>query len=121
MKLLLDMGLAPRTADYLRACGHDADHLGKRGLPKLSDQEIVLLAESEQRIIVTFDLDFSRLIALQRLAQPSIVLLRLEEFTTDSVNVLLADLLTQYESDLQAGAILVVDPHRIRVRALPIW
>jgi len=121
MKLLLDMGLAPRTADYLNQLGHDASHLRNRGQARLADHDIVREAEAEGRVVVTFDLDFARIIALQRLARPSVILFRLERFTTDEVNVILAGLLTTYESVLQAGAIIVVDSHRVRLRMLPIW
>ena len=121
MKLLLDMGVSPRTADYLRALGHDTDHLGKRGLPKLADVDIMRLAESEGRVVVTFDLDFSRLLALQRLARPSVILFRLQQFTTDEINKRLDELLSRHEAQLEAGTLLVVDPSRIRVRNLPIW
>jgi predicted nuclease of predicted toxin-antitoxin system len=121
MKLLLDMGLSPRTAEHLRGLGHDADHLGKRGLPKLADEEIMRLAESEGRAVVTFDLDFSRILAVQRLTQPSVILFRLEQFTTDGINALLTPILKKYAAQLESGVIIVVDPHRIRVRKLPIW
>jgi predicted nuclease of predicted toxin-antitoxin system len=121
MKLLLDMGLAPRTAAFLSQLGHDACHLRDRGLIKLSDREVVQLAAVEGRAVLTFDLDYARILALQRLAQPSVILFRLESYTTDSMNSLPSDLLVAYESDLQAGAIVVVDPHRVRLRRLPIW
>jgi predicted nuclease of predicted toxin-antitoxin system len=121
MKLLLDMGLAPRTADYLRTLGHDADHLGTRGLATLPDPDVMSLAVSEGRIVVTFDLDFSRIIALQRVVQPSVVLFRLDQFTTDEINAKLGNILSQYAAELAAGAIIVVDSHRVRLRSLPIW
>ncbi len=121
MKLLLDMGLAPRTADYLNQLGHDASHLRDRGQARLADHEIMREAEAEGRIVVTFDLDFARIIAIQRLARPSIILFRLERFTTDEVHAILAGLLATYESELFAGAIVVVDAHRVRLRMLPIW
>jgi predicted nuclease of predicted toxin-antitoxin system len=121
MKLLLDMGLSPSTAQFLQQLNHDAVHLGRRGQAKLADEEIVRLAEAEDRIVVTLDLDFARIVALQRLARPSIVLFRLERYTTDEVNSLLRDLLATYETELTSGAIVVVDPHRIRLRTLPIW
>lgn len=121
MKLLLDMGLAGRTADYLSSLGHDATHIGRLGLPRSPDDHILQLAATEGRIAVTFDLDFPRIIALQRLAQPSVILFRLERFTTDGLNELLANLLVDYAADLEAGVIIVVDSHSIRVRRLPIW
>jgi predicted nuclease of predicted toxin-antitoxin system len=121
MKLLLDMGASPRTAECLRSLGYDAVHLRERGLARLADPDIVQLAASESRAIVTFDLDFSRILALQRLASPSVILFRLEQFTTDQINQLLADILTQYYDELSAGAIVVVHPARIRLRMLPIF
>jgi predicted nuclease of predicted toxin-antitoxin system len=121
MKLLLDMGVSPRTADHLNGLGHDAIHLRSQGLQLLADIEVVRLAESEGRTVVTFDLDYARIIALERLARPSVVLLRLERFTTDVVNSMLESLLADFSDELQDGAILVVDSHRLRLRRLPIW
>jgi predicted nuclease of predicted toxin-antitoxin system len=121
MKLLLDMGVSPRTAEHLNGRGHDAIHLRSRGLQLLADIEVVRLAESEGRTVITFDLDYARIIALERLARPSVVLLRLESFTTDGVNAMLEKLLSDFTDELQGGAILVVDLHRVRLRRLPIW
>jgi predicted nuclease of predicted toxin-antitoxin system len=67
MKLLLDMGLAPRTADHLRQLGHDAEHLRDRGQANLSDERIVREAEQEGRIVITFDLDFARIISIAKI------------------------------------------------------
>ena len=64
MKLLLDMGLAQSTARLLRTQGHDAIHLREQGLQRLDDQLIVAKALHEDRIIVTHDLDFGRIVAL---------------------------------------------------------
>ena len=121
MRLLLDMGLSPGTAEYLRRRGYDAVHLRDQNLHRATDEQIVRKASDEQRIIVTFDLDFTRLLALQRLVQPSVVLFRLEYFTTDQVNERLVTELHAHESELDRGAIVVIDSRRVRVRTLPIW
>ena len=121
MKLLLDMGLSPRTAVFLREKGHDAVHLWEEKSSRMSDDDVAQKATREGRILVTFDLDFSRILALQRASNPSIILFRLQEFTTDQVNHMLGRLLEQYEEELAKGAIIVVDPDRVRARRLPIW
>jgi predicted nuclease of predicted toxin-antitoxin system len=121
MRLLLDMGLSPRTAEHLRGTGHDVVHLRDQGLARLPDPEIVTKARAEDRVVVTFDLDFGRLLALQRVASPSVILFRLEEATTDQINALMTNLLAQFESELGAGAIIVIDSDRVRIRKLPIW
>jgi predicted nuclease of predicted toxin-antitoxin system len=120
MKLLLDMGASWRTADSLRIAGHDVVHLRDRGLQRLPDEAIVQLAAAEQRVIVTFDLDFSRILALSRLASPSIVVFRLEKYSTDQINAILDDVLSRFEEALIAGSVVVIDPSRVRVRRLPI-
>jgi predicted nuclease of predicted toxin-antitoxin system len=120
MKFLLDMGVSPRSAEFLRSLGHDAVHLRERGLERLPDAGIVQLADVESRVIVTFDLDFTRILALQRLARPSVVLFRLERFTTDQINQSLSDLFAQFKVELEAGVIVVVDPARVRLRKLPV-
>ena len=58
------MGLSPGTAQFMREHGHDAVHLADEGLHRLPDAKIAQKAIHEGRAIVTFDLDFSRLLAL---------------------------------------------------------
>ena len=86
MRFLLDMGLAPRTAQHLRERGHDAAHLGEQGLQRLPDVQIVAKAIAEQRIILTHDLDFGRIVALSRARAPSVVTFRLDDMRAGEVN-----------------------------------
>jgi predicted nuclease of predicted toxin-antitoxin system len=60
------MGLARSTAHHLRQQGHDAVHLRDQGLQRLADEEIITKANAEDRVILTHDLDFGRIIALSR-------------------------------------------------------
>jgi predicted nuclease of predicted toxin-antitoxin system len=115
------MGASQRTADFLRDANHDVVHLRDRGLQRLPDEQIVLLAQAEERAIVTFDLDFSRIIALNRLATPSIIVFRLEKYSTAQINALMTDLISKFEQQLSAGAVVVVEESRVRVRRLPIF
>ncbi|MBI5199578.1 MAG: DUF5615 family PIN-like protein [Nitrospirae bacterium] len=58
MKFLADMGIAMRIVEWLRAKGYDAVHLREEGLHKLSDRDVFRKAVNENRIVLTFDLDF---------------------------------------------------------------
>ena len=78
------------------------------------------LANAEARVIVTFDLGFSRTLALTRNAGPSIVLFRLEKYSTSDINHRLALIVERHMEPLRSGAIVTVDPGRVRVRLLPI-
>jgi predicted nuclease of predicted toxin-antitoxin system len=64
LKFLADIGVAERVVEWLRANGHDAVHLREQVLKRLPDSDIFEKASEEQRIILTFDLDFGEIIAL---------------------------------------------------------
>ena len=73
------MGLARSTAAFLRDAGHDAVHLRELGLQRLGDDGIIDKARQENRIVLTHDLDFGRLVALSRAGQPSVITFRLAD------------------------------------------
>ena len=120
MKLLLDMGLARSTAAFLRAQGHDAVHLREQGLQRLSDDHIVQKALAENRIILTHDLDFGRIVALSSKRWPSVITFRLEDMRAVQVNRHLGYALDRFADDLDAGALISVRDEAIRVRRLPV-
>lgn len=121
IRLLLDMGLSPSTAKALRNAGYDAVHVIEYGENTMSDERILRVAQAEGRVVITFDLDFPRLLAMQRLVQASVVLFRVELINTPRMTEWLLNVLPRYENDLQAGAILVLDGTHERLRTLPIW
>lgn len=86
MKFLLDMGLARSTASFLRRHGHDTVHLREQGLQRLDDVEIVRKARAEDRVILTHDLDFGRIIALSQRHLPSVITFRLSDMQPSCVN-----------------------------------
>lgn len=65
MKFLIDQNRSPRLAELLRADGHDAVHTLELGLERIPDDELLALAASEARIIVSGDTDFGALLALR--------------------------------------------------------
>lgn len=119
MKFLLDMGLAASTARHLRDNGHDAVHLLDEGLERLADTDIVAKAISEQRIILTHDLDFGRIVSLSKGRSPSVVTFRLSNMRAVEVNRRLEELILRFAAELEQGALISVTDQNIRVRRLP--
>ncbi|HEY9702480.1 MAG TPA: DUF5615 family PIN-like protein, partial [Allocoleopsis sp.] len=78
MKFLADMGVSPLTVKALCELGYDAIHLCEQGLERLSDTLIMSKAKSENRIVLTFDLDFGDLLAYSGDSLPSVIIFRLE-------------------------------------------
>ena len=120
MRFLLDEAIQHRLADHLAEAGHDATHVVRIGLAGASDPEVLARAAAEDRILITTDTDFPTLLALSGDAIPSVILLR---GVGDSIQGRLAAVLTALPSiqeELEAGAVAVVEPERVRLRSLPI-
>ena len=114
------MGLASSTARFLRSTGYDAVHLREQDLQRLSDPLIVEKASAENRVILTHDLDFGRIVALSRLRLPSVVTFRLTNMRHENVNEQLHDIIDRFSQELLNGALISVTDDAIRVRLLPI-
>ena len=119
MRFLADMGISPRTVEFLNDAGHDAVHLMDRELNELGDPDILRLARNEERILLVHDLDFSDLVAASGGEVPSVVVFRLRDMRPASVNKQLRLLLDRHLKELEKGAIFSVTEGRIRWRALP--
>ena len=112
MRFLADMGVAVRVVEWLRTGGHDAVHLRDQGLHRLPNGQIFAKAKDENRIILTFDLDFGEIV--------SVVLFRLNNTRTPFVIARLSQVLADAGEALCSGAIVVVEDHRHRIRRLPL-
>jgi predicted nuclease of predicted toxin-antitoxin system len=120
MKFLADMGVSMTVIQTLRQNGYDAVHLREEGLQRLADSEIVLKARLEERIVLTFDLDFGDLLAASADILPSVIIFRLQNTKPSFVASRLLEVLSECGQDLTAGAILTVQDNRYRLRRLPI-
>jgi len=120
LKFLIDMPVTPDAGPHLRSAGHDAIHAVDLGLARSSDDELLAVARREQRIVITADLDYPRLIALQQTDRPGVVLFRGGAYSDREMLGLLDRVLARASTLDLEHSIVVVDRTRIRRRALPI-
>lgn len=120
MRFLADMGVSQRVVEWLRLAGHDASHLRDEGLQKLPNGEIFQKAGREQRIVLTFDLDFGEIVASCGEQLISVILFRLRNTRAEFVIRRLDNVLAASAAELAEGAIVVVEDGRHRIRKLPI-
>jgi len=121
MRFLVDNALSPEIARGLELEGHDAIHVRDLGLADADDVAIFDRAAIEGRIVVSADTDFGTLLALRQELKPSVIVFRgaTPRRPGDQLALLLANL-PGVQADLLRGAMVIVEPSRLRIRYLPI-
>lgn len=120
MKLLLDQGLPRSAVRHLAGMGVAAEHVGDLGMARAADANVLDVARERQAVVVTFDADFHALLAASRATGPSVVRIRIEGLNGERLAALLVQVLSVAIAEIEAGAVVSVSAHRIRVRLLPI-
>jgi predicted nuclease of predicted toxin-antitoxin system len=114
------MGVSMTTVAAIRTLKHEIIHLREVDLIRLSDEEIVLKAANEKRIVLTMDLDFGQIIALTRRSVPSTILFRMRNQSPSAVTPRLLRVLEECQLPLESGAFITVEDQGYRVRPLPL-
>ncbi len=121
MRFLIDNALSPVVAIELNRAGHDAVHVRDLGMQAASDEEIFDRGRTEERVVVSADTDFGTLLAARKEISPSVILFRHgSQHRPADQAALLKNNLPQLVSALEDGSIVVIEPDRIRIRALPL-
>jgi predicted nuclease of predicted toxin-antitoxin system len=108
------MNMPKSVIDPLRARGHDVLRVDDLSLGRAMDEELAVLARRENRVVITFDLDFGQ-IAIGD-GPPSIVILRLRSIRSPHVLARLNVALASAGAELVTGALVVADDTRVRIR-----
>ncbi len=121
MRFLIDNAPSPVVAEGLRQADHDALHVGDLGLAAADDETFFEHADRDQRVIVSADTEFGTILAMRNAASPSVILFRgaTPRNPIGQVKLLIANLAAIAPS-IERGAVVVLEPQRIRVRSLPM-
>ena len=116
-KVLTDENVSPRVVAFLRSSGFDVYDIKEQGLFGLADREVLALAQTEQRFVITHDADFGMLAINQGVPFTAIIYIRLRNLSPATViNVI--DRFLQTEVDIATGMLVVIEEDRVRVRTL---
>jgi len=121
VRFLVDANLSPRLAASLADAGHDAVHVSDVGMSRATDTEILDMADGQDRVVVSADTDFGTLLAVSNRRGPSVLLVR---FTSprrvEQVASVVHVNLPAVAESLEAGAVVVLEDDRVRIRSLPM-
>jgi predicted nuclease of predicted toxin-antitoxin system len=113
MKLLLDTCVWGGARKELQVAGHDAVWAGEWA-DDPGDDEILERAFREDRILVTLDKDFGELAIVRGMPHAGII--RLVNLGARQQAAACLQVMKVHGSDLNAGAIITVEPNRLRIR-----
>ena len=120
MKILIDMNLSPRWAEFLGNGGHECMHWSNIGAAGAPDTVIMEYAAKHDCIVLTHDLDFGAILAATAGNKPSVVQIRADNLSPSAIGAAILRAIKQMETQLRAGALVTVDPSRARVTLLPL-
>lgn len=120
MKFLLDENLPSYYSEvFCIDNNHEGFHVSDYGLTNTPDDAIRVFAQENGFTIVTFDLDFSRLAALNNEAKPSVLTFRTSKMSKTFLKSFVENHLSELLPYLETGATVTVDDRKIRIKQLP--
>ncbi len=120
MRLLVDMNLSPDWVDLFAGAGIEAAHWSNVGPANAPDAEIMTYAKANGYVVLTHDLDFSAILAATHGDKPSVAQIRADDLSLGAIGKPVVAALLQATADLEKGALLTIDPKRVRLRLLPL-
>ena len=113
-KLLLDENIGVITAVRLRKEGYDVVSV-LEACPSATDEEVLALAREQERILVTLDRDFGRLVFYYSQRHVGIIFLRLKKESAQSINSVLMKVL-KHNADVLKGRFITVNETNVKIR-----
>jgi predicted nuclease of predicted toxin-antitoxin system len=114
------MNLTPRWCQRLVEGGHEAVHWSQLGGGGAADAEIMAYAKAQSLIVLTHDLDIGAILAATGHQSPSVVQIRAEDASPEAIGASVLAALRQLAGEIEAGALVTIDPARARVRLLQL-
>ncbi|MBZ0137765.1 MAG: DUF5615 family PIN-like protein [Planctomycetes bacterium] len=116
MKILVDSSAGRRLTNALQTAGHDVVFSKDLG-PDPGDAALIEIAATESRTVVTVDQNFGRAIIFGDV--PNIGIVFIPDVTPDQRIRLVTAAIEAHERDLEAGAWVVAEVGRMRLRMPP--
>ena len=104
----------------LNAAGFEAAHWSTLGAHNATDSQVMAYARANDCVVLTHDLDFGAILAASHGDKPSVVQIRAEDVSPEVIGNQVIIALRQMATELEAGALLTVDPSRTRLSLLPL-
>ena len=117
-KFLVDENISPLTVEFLRNLGFDVTDLVELDNKGITNGELVKLANSKNRIIITLDLDFGEIYYFSSNKKFGVIVIRLKTPTIENINTVIGKFFE--EIDFQkvdlSKSLIILDEKKYRIR-----
>jgi predicted nuclease of predicted toxin-antitoxin system len=115
LKFLVDVGVGKAVEVWLRERGYDTKFVREID-PRTKDIEILRMADSEARMVITMDKDFGELVYNSKSTHSGVLILRLEAATGVEKVEIIKRILETYSGKID-GKFCVFQDGKLRVRS----
>jgi predicted nuclease of predicted toxin-antitoxin system len=116
LKLLLDENLYPSTLNLLRCYGFDVKDIKEMKLCGINDNEVMELAQREDRLLITLDMHFSNIFLYPPSECPGIIVVRVRPAVPSKVDQAIKCFLQVLQPELIKHALTIVEENKFRIR-----
>lgn len=116
MKFKIDENLPVEVAQLLNNASYDAMTVVQQGMAGVDDHNISEICRSEQRVLVTLDLDFANNRAYPPHQYPGIIVFRLRRTDKKYLLKICTQLISLLEHEQLSQRLWIVEESRIRIR-----
>jgi predicted nuclease of predicted toxin-antitoxin system len=114
------MNLSPEWVGLVVNSGYQAIHWSEVGKHDAPDTEIMEWADREKCVVFTHDLDFGALLYSTKARSPSVIQIRMQDIRPKTAGTFVLQALDTTKADLKNGALVTIDPRRMRISSLPL-
>lgn len=102
LKFLVDINLGKKVEYWLLEKGYDVKIVREIDA-RMSDREVLKIAVSEDRMIITMDKDFGELVYNSGMSHSGVLILRLEDANANEKVKILEEILTKHQDKLSGN------------------
>ncbi len=116
-RFLIDEDLPRSLGSRLRQEGHESQHIIDLGLCGLADQAVFMLAQDGGATLLSRDTGFANILQYPPASHHGIVVVRFPlELRSQAVVTRIVELLKSVEDSELRGALIILEPGRVRIR-----
>lgn len=114
IKLLLDENVGIYTSKALEEEGYNVKSILKE-CPGIDDDEVLSIALEENRVLVTLDKDFGRLVFENSKQHVGVLFLRLDEESSQNITEVITNVVSEY-GDKIINSFTTISEDKVRIR-----